>query len=129
MKSIGGWHINAADASWRKRLVGYKAKFGSTTNMDLILPYRTMDVLAAAINTAGTAEPTKVALALEGMKYNGFTGPTWSRGLRGRVGFARCVRRAWNPTLSEEASASPQILVNLYPRKNVLSNTSIDGSQ
>ena len=79
MKSIGGWHINAADASWRKRLVGYKAKFGSTTNMDLILPYRTMDVLAAAINTAGTAEPTKVALALEGMKYNGFTGPTWMR--------------------------------------------------
>jgi branched-chain amino acid transport system substrate-binding protein len=38
MKSTGTWHINAADASWRKRLVGYKAKFGSTTNMDLILP-------------------------------------------------------------------------------------------
>ena len=79
MRSIGSWHINAADASWRKKLVGYKAKFGSTTNMDYILAYRTMDMLAAAMNTAGTADPTKVAFTLEGMKYNGFTGPTWMR--------------------------------------------------
>ena len=79
MKSIGAWHINAADAGWRKRLVGYKARFGSTTNMDLILPYRTIDMLAAAMNTAGTTDATKVGLALEGMKYAGFTGPTWMR--------------------------------------------------
>jgi branched-chain amino acid transport system substrate-binding protein len=79
MKSVGGWHINAADATWRKRLVGYKIKFGSTTNMDLILPYRTMDMLAAAMNAAGTTDPVKVAFAMEGMKYNGFTGPTWMR--------------------------------------------------
>ena len=79
MKSIGSWHINAADANWRKKLIGYKAKFGSITNMDYIQAYRTMDMLAAAINTAGTGEPTKVAFALEGMKYNGFTGPTWMR--------------------------------------------------
>jgi branched-chain amino acid transport system substrate-binding protein len=38
-----------------------------------------MDMLAAPINTAGTADPTKVAVALEGMKHNGFTGPTWMR--------------------------------------------------
>jgi branched-chain amino acid transport system substrate-binding protein len=79
MKSTGTWHINAADASWRKRLVGSKTKFRSTTNMDLILPYRTMDMLAAAISTAGILDPTKVAFAFEGMKYNGFTGPTWMR--------------------------------------------------
>jgi len=80
MKSIGYWHINAADAGWRKKLVAYKAKFGATTNMDFIFPYRTMDMLAAAINAAGSADPTKVGFALEGIKYSGFTGPTWMRG-------------------------------------------------
>ena len=79
MKSIGGWHINAADATWRKRLIGYKTKFASTTNMDLILPYRTMDMLAAAMNAAATVDPVKVAFAMEGMKYTGFTGPAWMR--------------------------------------------------
>ena len=79
VKSIGSWHINAADPSWRKRLAGYKDKFGSISNMDYILAYRTMDMLAGAMNTAGTVEPRKVALTLEGMKYNGFTGPTWMR--------------------------------------------------
>jgi branched-chain amino acid transport system substrate-binding protein len=47
--------------------------------MDYILAYRTMDMLAAAMTTAGTVDPTKVAFALEGMKYSGFTGPTWMR--------------------------------------------------
>ena len=79
MKSIGGWHINAADPTWRKRLIGYKTRFASTTNMDLILPYRTMDMLAAAMNAAGTVDPVKVAFAMEGMKYTGFTGPAWMR--------------------------------------------------
>ena len=79
LKSIGAWHINAADAAWRKTLLEYKRKYISTTNMDFLQAYRTIDMLVAAINRSGSTDPIKVAYALEGMKYSGPTGESWMR--------------------------------------------------
>jgi branched-chain amino acid transport system substrate-binding protein len=41
--------------------------------------WRTIDMVAGAINKAGTTDPVKVAYALEGMKYAGPSGESWMR--------------------------------------------------
>ena len=79
LKSLAGWHINAADSSWEKTLLGYKAKYKALSNLDYIVPYRIVETVANAINKAGTTDPVKVAYALEGMRYAGPSGESWMR--------------------------------------------------
>lgn len=77
--SLDPWHINGADAVWQARLMSYKTKYKAISNMDWLPPMRIVEMLAAAVTLAGTAEPIKVAYALEGMKFAGPSGDSWMR--------------------------------------------------
>ena len=79
VKSITSWHLNAADSDWEKRLVRYSTQYTSKSDMAYIPPFRVLEMLASAMNKAGTHDPLKVAQALEGAKYNGPTGESWMR--------------------------------------------------
>ena len=56
-----------------------KARYNTVSNASYLPPYRVVEMLAAAINKAGGADPVKVAYALEGLKYAGPSGPSWMR--------------------------------------------------
>ncbi len=79
IKSIDGWHINAANAAWEKAMVEAKARYGASSNMDYMPAYRVLEMMAAAMGRVGTDDPVKVAFALEGMKYAGPSGDSWMR--------------------------------------------------
>jgi branched-chain amino acid transport system substrate-binding protein len=79
VKTLDAWHINAADAQWQKTLLEYKAKYNTVSNAAYLPSYRVVEMLAGALNKAGTADPVKVAYALEGLKYAGPSGASWMR--------------------------------------------------
>jgi branched-chain amino acid transport system substrate-binding protein len=79
LKTVGAWHINAANAAWEKALIGYKAKYKAVSNLDYLPSYRVVEMVASAMNKSGTTDPIKVAYALEGMKYIGPSGESWMR--------------------------------------------------
>lgn len=79
VKTVWSWHINAADPAWEKRLLDYGVKYKAVSDVAYIPPFRVVDLLAAAVEKAGSAEPLKVAQALEGMQYDGPTGKSWMR--------------------------------------------------
>ena len=77
VKSVLAWHINLANDP----LVPFALRFKQRFNEDFIfLPARTaFDMWVAAVERAGSAEPLKVALALEDMRHQGPTGELWMR--------------------------------------------------
>ena len=77
VKSVLAWHINIAGDP----LVPFALRFKQRFNEDFIfLPARTaFDMWVAAVERAGTADPLKVALALEDMRHQGPTGELWMR--------------------------------------------------
>ena len=77
VKSVLAWHINIANDP----LVPFALRFKQRFNEDFIfLPARTaFDMWVAAVERAGSAEPLKVALALEDMRHQGPTGELWMR--------------------------------------------------
>jgi branched-chain amino acid transport system substrate-binding protein len=77
--SLGAWHINAADSAWEKALMGYKAKYKALSNLDYLVPYRIVEMVASAMNKSGSIDPVKVAYALEGLRYAGPSGESWMR--------------------------------------------------
>jgi branched-chain amino acid transport system substrate-binding protein len=77
--TLYAWTINAADAMWEKRLLDYKTKYKSVSNLDYLPAFRVVEMLANAMNQAGNSNPLKVAYALEGMKYAGPSGESWMR--------------------------------------------------
>jgi branched-chain amino acid transport system substrate-binding protein len=77
IRQILTWHANAADNKLDKFANEYKKRFGE--DMWINLPKLQIDMLAKAINTAQSAEPVKVAMALHGMKFQGETGEAWMR--------------------------------------------------
>ena len=79
VETLYAWTINAADAMWEKRLLNYKAKYNSISNLDYLPAFRTVEMLANAMHQAGSSYPIKVAYALEGMKYAGPSGDSWMR--------------------------------------------------
>jgi branched-chain amino acid transport system substrate-binding protein len=79
VKTVWSWHINAADPAWEKRLLDYGAKYKAVSDVAYIPPFRVVEMLANAMNSVGSADPLKVAHALEGMKYAGPTGESWMR--------------------------------------------------
>ncbi len=79
IETLYAWTINVADAIWEKRLLDYKAKYKSVSNLDYLPAFRVVEMLANAMNQAGNSDPLKVAYALEGMKYAGPSGESWMR--------------------------------------------------
>ena len=79
VETLYAWTINAADAMWEKRLLDYKTKYKSVSNLDYLPAFRVVEMLANAMNQAGNSDPLKVAYALEGMKYAGPSGESWMR--------------------------------------------------
>ena len=79
VETLYAWTINAADPIWEKRLLDYKAKYKSISNLDYLPAFRVVEMLTNAMNEAGNTDPIKVAYALEGMKYAGPSGESWMR--------------------------------------------------
>jgi branched-chain amino acid transport system substrate-binding protein len=79
VETLYAWTINAADATWEKRLLNYKAKYKSISNLDYLPAFRVVEMLANAMQQAGNVDPIKVAYALEGMHYAGPSGDSWMR--------------------------------------------------
>jgi ABC-type branched-subunit amino acid transport system substrate-binding protein len=79
IKTLMQWHINDADAGRRKRSLAYRQKCKALQYLDYLPICQTMDMFAAAIERAKRADPVKVALAMEGMEYNGPSGRSWLR--------------------------------------------------
>jgi len=79
VKTLDAWHINAADAAWQKTLLDYKAKYRTVSNAAYLPAFRVVEMLAGALDKAGTTDPVKVAYSLEGLKYAGPSGASWMR--------------------------------------------------
>ena len=77
IRQIFSWHANIADNKLEKFANDYKKRFNE--DLWLALPKLQIDMLAKAINTAGSADPVKVAKALHGMRFRGETGEVWMR--------------------------------------------------
>ena len=94
VETLYAWTINVADAMWEKRLLDYKAKYKSVSNLDYLPAFRVVEMLANAMNQAGNSDPLKVAYALDGMKYAGPSGESWMRAERIGNGRATAIRFA-----------------------------------
>jgi branched-chain amino acid transport system substrate-binding protein len=79
VETLYAWTINAADATWEKRLIDYKARYKAVSNLDYLPAFRVVEMLANAMNQTRSSDPLKVAYALEGMKYAGPSGESWMR--------------------------------------------------
>ena len=79
VKTLYAWNINGADAARQKTLLEYKTKYHAVTNLTYLPAHRVMEMLASAMNAAGSTDPVKVAYALEGMKFDGPSGASWMR--------------------------------------------------
>lgn len=79
VKTVWSWHMNAADPEWERRLLQYGVKYRAVSDVAYIPPFRVVEMLAAAIESAQSSDPHKVARALEGMRYTGPTGESWMR--------------------------------------------------
>ena len=77
--AVFDWHANADSNPYAGYNAEYRAKYKALDNFDYILAFRTVEMLAQAIDTAQSLDPAKVAYALEGMKYAGASGPSWIR--------------------------------------------------
>jgi branched-chain amino acid transport system substrate-binding protein len=79
VKTVMQWHVNEADAAWQKRLLAYRDKYKAQQYLDYLPIWQTLDMFALAVERARSADPVKVAFALEGMEYNGPAGRSWLR--------------------------------------------------
>ena len=77
IRQILTWHANVADNKLEKFANDYKKRFSE--DMWVNLPKLQIDMLAKAIESAQSADPVKVAMALHGMKFQGETGEAWMR--------------------------------------------------
>jgi branched-chain amino acid transport system substrate-binding protein len=77
--SLFPWHANADPNPYVDFNETYRTKYKSTSNYDYLPAHRAIAMLAQAFDEAQSDDPLKVALALEGMKYEGPEGPSWVR--------------------------------------------------
>jgi branched-chain amino acid transport system substrate-binding protein len=77
VKTLVNWHINIPGDSAVERALQFKKRF----NEDWIfMPAQiALEMWVAAMERAGSADPLKVALALEDMRYQTSTGEVWMR--------------------------------------------------
>jgi branched-chain amino acid transport system substrate-binding protein len=57
----------------------YQTRYKSITHLDYLSSIRPVQMVANAMDKAGSTDPVKVAFALEGMTYEGPTGNSWMR--------------------------------------------------
>lgn len=79
IKTIMAFHINDANAEWERKILAYGEKYRPIAHMDFLPVWQTLDMFAQAVNQARSTDPYQVAIALEGMKYNGPAGESWMR--------------------------------------------------
>ena len=79
MNTIYSWHLNAADPKWERTIVDYQARYKTNADLSYLPAFRTVEMLASAVNQAGTTDPVKVAYALKGAHFAGPTGDSWMR--------------------------------------------------
>lgn len=81
-KSVIGvfdWYANVESNPYADYNAEFRTKYNAVGNFDFIKAIRVVEMLGQAINKAQSAEPLKVAHALEGMRYNGASGEAWMR--------------------------------------------------
>jgi branched-chain amino acid transport system substrate-binding protein len=77
VRTLIGWHPNLANNRLEKFTNEFKAKYKE--DWIYIAINREFEMLAKAIDQAKSADPLKVALALEGMRYDSAAGEVWMR--------------------------------------------------
>ncbi len=78
VRTLMGWHPNLENNKLEKYTNDFKAKYKE--DWIYIAINREVEMLAKAIDTANSADPLKVAQALEGMRYQSAAGEAWMRG-------------------------------------------------
>lgn len=79
VKTVASWHLNATDSVWERRLIQFTRKYKSKSDLAYLPPFRVLEMLGSAMRKAGSQDPVKVALALEGEMYKGPSGDSWMR--------------------------------------------------
>ena len=78
--AVADWHPNAGGAASDAWYASFRQRFPATQDDYPVLRMPLMiGMLAAAMNRAGSAQPDKVAKALEGMKYDNGFHASWMR--------------------------------------------------
>jgi len=78
--AVADWHPNAGGAASDAWYKAFRARFPAAADDYPVLRMELLvEMLAAAMNRAGSAEPVAVARALEGMKFDNGFHPSWMR--------------------------------------------------
>ncbi|MEM5387514.1 branched-chain amino acid ABC transporter substrate-binding protein [Paraburkholderia phymatum] len=78
--AVADWHPNAGGAASDAWYASFRQRFPAAQDDYPVLRMPLMiEMLAAAMNRAASAQPDKVAKALEGMKYDNGFHPSWMR--------------------------------------------------
>jgi branched-chain amino acid transport system substrate-binding protein len=78
--AVADWHPNAGGAASDAWYKAFRVRFPSAADDYPVLRMELMvEMLAAAMNRAGSAQPAAVAKALEGMKFDNGFHPSWMR--------------------------------------------------
>ncbi len=78
--AVADWHPNAGGAASDAWYRAFRARYPAAQDDYPVLRMELMiEMLAAAMNKAGSAQPTAVAHALEGMKFDNGFHPVWMR--------------------------------------------------
>lgn len=77
VKTVAGWNANIAGHPLERYYLDYKKRYNEDWGF---MPYKYfVEMLARAIDKAGSADPVKIARALEDMRYDGGVGEVWMR--------------------------------------------------
>jgi branched-chain amino acid transport system substrate-binding protein len=72
VKTVGAWHANNESGAGQEIVKDYKKKYNQ--DYTSIGPYNTLAVLGQAMKTTKSADPVKVAYAMEGLNAKGLNG-------------------------------------------------------
>lgn len=72
VKYVGYWNVNNETYAGKDIVDNFKKKYND--DFYVLSTYTSINMLSAAIKAAKTADPVKVAYALEGMKYKSLNG-------------------------------------------------------
>ena len=80
VKQVSHWHANVGDAKSDGLVQAYRKRYSdSKDDFVWLASHNAIGMLAKAIESAKSTDPLKVALALEGMKFDTFTGEVTMR--------------------------------------------------
>jgi branched-chain amino acid transport system substrate-binding protein len=77
VKTVLPWHINLPGDPFVPSALRFKQRYGE--DFIFLQAKIALDMWVAAVERAGSADPLKVALALEDMRHQGPTGEVWMR--------------------------------------------------